>query len=472
MNEPVAETALPMQGLRIESLSAGFQSTTVLHDLTLELPRLGVIGLLGPSAVGKSTFLRTLSRWNEALPSFWRSGRLFLDDVDILTEISPEQCRRKICLLSQKARLYTASILENAIAEIHNGEPLTRDEKFALAHRALEPLGLWESLEPILGQPVLDLTIGRQRSLSIARLAAPQPDYLLIDEPLRDISDEDAEGICDILGRLSQTRGVLLVTHNLRNARRLCDHVLLMVDGYLIENLPAEEYFTQPHTGLGRIFLKSGNCPSLKGWLEESGEPDIWNTTRVPVVPPAQEKAPQQDRVAKSQPPSSPVAQARPGGFHWVVEGSLGGMQRPGLLQDLETDLDALVTLRCRVLVTLTEDPLTETVTPEIEEQLSNLDITLVHFPIVDMQVPTAESALELLIQIQLWIGEDRPTVVHCKAGLGRTGTILACFLVLRGASSVQAIDEVRSINPYYIQSDEQLEFIDRFGAFLEGRTS
>ena len=446
------EAAAP-RGLIIEHLSAGFQSQTVLHDLTLVLPRRGVVGLMGPAGVGKSTLLRSLSRWNDPLPSYWRQGRMSLDGCDLFRDISSEECRRRICLLSQKARLYTASVLDNAIAEIRGDTLLTREEKYELARRALEPVGLWESLKSGLESPVLDLPIGRQRALSIARLAAMKPAYMLIDEPLRDISEEEAEVICSILGRLAEVCGVLLITHNLRTARRLCDRVLLLVDGYLIEDLSAEEFFDRPKTGLGRIFIQQGNCPSLKGWLSESGEPDLWTGTGT--------------GEADAPVSSAEVDEPRPGGFHWVIEHALGGMQRPGLLQSLEVDLDALTALRCRVLVTLTEGPLEE-VEPGITERLGKLGIRLVHFPIPDMEAPEPEDALRLCREVLGWIDQGLATVMHCKAGLGRTGTMLACALVARGESPVQAVDAVRSINPYYIQSDEQLSFIGDFGGYLD----
>lgn len=152
---------------------------------------------------------------------------------------------------------------------------------------------------------------------------------------------------------------------------------------------------------------------------------------------------------------------ARPGGFHWVIRGRLGGMQRPGLLRDEEEDLRALSSLGARYLVSLTEEPFPK-------ERLSRYGVVGIHFPILDMGVPELAAAAQLVSAIDGHIEAGMPTVLHCKAGLGRTGTLLACLLVYRNFSAVGATHEVRSVNPLYIQSEAQLEFVSRFAEYLE----
>jgi atypical dual specificity phosphatase len=137
-------------------------------------------------------------------------------------------------------------------------------------------------------------------------------------------------------------------------------------------------------------------------------------------------------------------------------------MQQPGLLRDLESDLKALRQLGCRRLVTLTEDC-------QNQERFAHYQIDVAHFPIPDMGVPALSEAKSICGRISSWMDAGDATVLHCKAGLGRTGTMLACTLVRRGEHPVRAIETVRSINPYYIQSPEQLAFISAFSRFLEG---
>lgn len=412
--------------IAIENLNVGYQQRQVLSDINLRIPDRGIVALLGPGGVGKTTLLRTLARWNDALPSFWFEGDIRLDDTSLLTGMPREQTHRLVPMLAQKATLYTATVVDNAIDSVRPSRPLGPAEKMALAHEVLAPLGLWEEYEELLPAPVLELSIGQQRRLSIARLVASGARCLLVDEPLRDLSPADTVATARVLRRRARDHAIVLVTHNQHVARELADTVCLITAGRVVETGPCAEFFSGPSTELGQEFVRSGNC-----WPKQGAE-----------LGPVEFDAPM------------------PGGFHWVLPGLLGGMQRPGLLGDEVTDLMALRRLGCQVLVTLTEEPYSH-------ELLEGSGLRRVHFPIVDMQAPSLADAHLLCQQVARWLDLGMPTVVHCKAGLGRTGTMLACTLVYRGDTAVHAIEQVRSINPYYIQSAEQLAFIAEFAGYL-----
>lgn len=416
--------------LSIRGFRAGFGKKEILAGIDLDLPRCGVHGLLGPAGVGKSTLLRTLARFNEKMPSFWFEGRVDFEGQDLLRGIEAEESQRRLVLLSQKARLYTASVLENAISEVRPDRPLSLPDKRQMARLVLSKAGLLDALEEHLDRPAVSLSIGWQRMLSVARLLGGSAEALLADEPLRDITDQEAEQLGQLLRRLGRDRCILLVTHNHRTAKELCDNVYLLTAGRIVESGTAQRFFSQPRTELGRDFVKLGNC-----WPEAEKKP--------------RRRRPRQSRLV------------RPGGFHWILKDQLGGMQRPGLLQNEEDDLLALVDLHCHYLVTLTEHPYSGA------DRLPTLGIDSVHFPIEDMGVPHLQAAKDLCRKIDRWIRRGDVAVLHCKAGLGRTGTMLACALVYRGLDAVRAVDRVRGVNPRYIQSEVQLEFIHEFEEYL-----
>lgn len=423
--------------LRIEHLDAGFQGLTVLHAVSFSLQHRELMALMGPAGTGKSTLLRTLGRWNDLHPTFWHRGQAWHEGRDLLSWEPAETCQRAFPLLAQKARLYTASVLDNAIAEMVGEERLGTAAKRELAHQALAPWGLWDGFVDQLERPVFSLSIGRQRMLSIARLLAGGAHCLLLDEPLRDIAEEDGPQLAGLIRLVAAERSVLMVTHNLRVARTLSTEVCLLVSGRVIEKGPTDAFFSAPQSALAKDFVRLGSCPPVRPETEE------------------EEMAAEEE-----EPPPASALALRPGGFHWVLEGRLGGMQRPGLLQGEAEDLAGLRALGCKVLVSLTRSAFPA-------DKLRALDIEGTHFPIRDMGVPSCEGARKICRQIAGWIDNGRPTVLHCKAGLGRTGTMLACVLVYRGENPVRAVHRVRAVNPYYIQSTEQLSFIDRFASFL-----
>jgi len=137
---------------------------------------------------------------------------------------------------------------------------------------------------------------------------------------------------------------------------------------------------------------------------------------------------------------------------------------RPGIVATLEHDLDGLRRLGVSTLVTLEES---RTVDPSL---LAPLQMASIHFPILDMGAPRLEDAEELCRRIDQLVALGEVVAVHCRAGLGRTGTMLAAQLVFDGESAVGAIERVRRLNPSCIQSDAQVQFLSSFESFLRGR--
>jgi len=142
-------------------------------------------------------------------------------------------------------------------------------------------------------------------------------------------------------------------------------------------------------------------------------------------------------------------------GFRWIIEEKLAGSARPGLLDPFAEDMAFLASRGVRWIITLTEQPLSPSATEfGFHEQ---------HFPISDMGFPTPRSANELCSQIIERMERSEPVLLHCKAGLGRTGLMLACCLVALGKGAEEALNEVRKINPNYVQTASQESFIKHF---------
>jgi atypical dual specificity phosphatase len=306
---------------------------------------------------------------------------------------------------------------------------------------------------------------------------------------MADLDDEQAAPILDLVRRQCEQRAVLLVTHHLRRARTVSDRVALMVRGRIIEEGRAADFFERPHTEALRTFLRTGSCDVLplepdasgddRGVVEDaaapSGDPELdvewvgadeiagWSEALEEVEDPA----PPEPVVADVLEPRDSFESARrgPTGFRWVVGGRLGGSPRPGGLRDIEDDLEALCRVGTDCLITLTE-------TEVDSEAVRRYGLRHLSFPIVDMEPPSISRAVAMCARVQDYLRRDETVVFHCRAGIGRTGTMLAAMLVWNGVGATEALARVRRCESSYVQSREQEEFLTDFANSLHRQAS
>lgn len=435
LNSDAALDADASQGhiLELRDYGIAFRETIVLAGISLRVPARGMLVLLGPGGAGKSTLLRTLAGFNDAHPALRTWGTALYAGRPL-----SEECRP--ALVAQKARLLMASVHENLVGEIPERHTLTRVQQRDLAIRLLKRSALG-ALADRLDDSVSDLSLGTQRRLAIARTAASSPWLLCVDEPTAELSEEDAQLIIELLRCEARRRAVLVVTHNQIHAHHLGGHAVLLAGGRIQESGLTQQLLDAPRTQAGRDFRRTGSCdvPSPNARPE-----DLAPDASVPPPPPPEA------RVVRSE-------SFGPRGFRWLRRGVLGGTPRPGVVADLKYDLEALRRVGVTVLIAMSD----KSVAPDV---LAPYGIRVIAAPVPDMGAPTPAAAAALCRQVAELIQSGEVVAVHCEAGLGRTGTQLAAQLIWEGWTPLGALEEVRRIEPRWVQSETQVEFLRAFG--------
>ncbi len=424
--------------LSLAQYGVRFGDKVVLGSVDLEVPPIGPFVLLGPAGTGKSTLLRSLAGFNDRNPRFVAWGRADYNGSAVADGNRP-------ALISQSARLVMATVAENLIHNLPGRRRLTPLQQRDTAAAICAEHGIPEFRDR-LDETVVELSIAEQRTIALVRLAAAEPPLLCIDEPTTDLEDDEAERLLERIAVEAESRAVLVVLHNQRHARRLGGHCGLLVGGFMVESGSTADLLDAPTTEMGRRLVRTGTChaPSPDADPEE-------------LAPEAPRPRPLPESAA---PPVVPESRG-PTGFLWLRPGRLAGTPLPGVVHPLEYDLDALQRMGVTLLVSLTQEP------PD-EKALRAHGIRVVSSPITDMCPPGLTQAWELCARIEKALADGEVIAVHCRAGLGRTGTILACFCVWEGMEALDALEEVRGIDARWVQSEEQLQFITQFAETVQ----
>jgi atypical dual specificity phosphatase len=297
---------------------------------------------------------------------------------------------------------------------------------------------------------VVELPLGIQRLLAILRVAAAGPKLLCIDEPTTDVDEENAARILKYIKKESKKRALMVVLHNQRQAKILGGYTVLLAGGWAQEMQPTEDFFATPLSLPAKDFVRSGNC-TVPSPNAKPGEISEEHKAQIRPVPAGARKY------------KSHVLGPR--GFLWLRKNALAGSPRPGLLKDVECDLKALKRVGVTHLVSLTEKDI------DISK-CNQYGIEVIRSPMPDMQAPSNKQAIELCEQITCLLNASKVVTVHCRAGLGRTGTILAAQLIYEGNSAISALEKARSIEPRWVQSEVQVQFLQEFESFVKSMKS
>lgn len=391
--------------LDLQLFSVHRRGKPVVRHTSLSVQSPGLLFIVGSGGAGKSSLLAALAGGDRENILHMGAARLDGEELGV--------AGARAIWVRQHAQLEGEELLEATLAGLLQMPP--RDLPAWLHGHDLG------EVVPRLGAPCATLSRSLRRLLAILAGLHFEAPLVLVDEPGAGLIESHAARVCSRLHELSSRCMVLVATHNRQECLALGGHTALLAGGSIQELARTEEFFTAPISAAARTYVETGNCnlPSERGRIDD--------------------------------------------GMWWVVPGLLCGMSRPGLMASAETQYRRLAGAGIRWLVCLEER------CDYAIAQARAHDITHLHFPVPDMAPPSFNQAVDLCRHAEHPIRNNQGLAMHCRAGLGRTGTALALIQVWFGDAADGAVAKVRRANPMAIQSEAQLRFVYEFADRIRG---
>ena len=244
--------------IQVKNLNAYYGKQQALKNVNIEIPKNQITVIMGPSGCGKTTLLKTFNRFFELTENTSIEGEVLVDGQNIYdSDVDVTEVRKVVGLLAQRPSPLPMSIYDNVVygMNIHKMKKDRREYKAAVRHY-LEIAGLWEEVQKRLHDPATSLSIGQQQRLCLARGLAVEPEIILGDEPTSALDPISSQNIEKRLLDLKHQYTTVIVTHTLRQAKRLADYVIYMYLGEVIEAGTATEVFTNPQHERTKQYLE------------------------------------------------------------------------------------------------------------------------------------------------------------------------------------------------------------------------
>lgn len=233
--------------ISIRGLDFHYGRQRALEAIDLAIPDRRVTAFIGPSGCGKSTLLRCLNRLHDLYPRQRAAGSILLDGAEILGPgVDLQLLRRRVGMVFQSPTPFPMSIYDNVAFGVRLYEALGRRQLDARVAWALGKAALWDEVRDRLDERAANLSGGQQQRLSIARAVALRPEVLLLDEPTSALDPIATAAVEELLRELARDYTLVLVTHNLHQARRVADRTAFLYLGRLIEEGPTARLFDHP----------------------------------------------------------------------------------------------------------------------------------------------------------------------------------------------------------------------------------
>ena len=231
-----------------------------LQNISVEI-RTGIItGLIGPSGCGKTTLLRCFNRINETYGNVTTTGEITILDKNIYdADVAPGELRRAVGMVFQRPNPLPISIYKNVLfglrVHVRRGH-ISKARQDEMVESSLREVDLWDTVKDQLTKKATGLTLEQQQKLCIARLLPLKPRIILMDEPCSALDAEGTERIEDLLATLRGKFSIVIVTHNMAQARRASDECIYMLLGEIIEHGETSQIFFSPQREETEMYIE------------------------------------------------------------------------------------------------------------------------------------------------------------------------------------------------------------------------
>lgn len=246
--------------IQTENLTLQYGQKTAFANVNLSVNAGEILALVGPSGCGKTSFLSCLNRLTDMVPQCRVKGRIRIGNLEVLNaKINTIALRRQVGMIFQKPNPFPLSIWRNLELPLREHGIRDRHQIDEIIETSLKDVGLWDEVKDRLQTSALALSGGQQQRLCIARALGLQPEVLLLDEPCSALDPISSGVIEDLITSLRQRYTLLIVTHNLAQAKRIANKVALFWVqegvGKLIESGSVEQIFDHPQHPLTAAYV-------------------------------------------------------------------------------------------------------------------------------------------------------------------------------------------------------------------------
>ncbi len=249
--EPETSRAQETLAIQTRGLNLWYGDFQALYDVNLDIRKGIITSLIGPSGCGKTTFLRSINRINERLGYVTTEGSIEVYGHDIYAEgVELAQVRKQVGMVFQRPNPLPISIRNNILfgLGLHGGPGgrLHKSEKDEIVEKALSQVLLWDTVKDKLDNKATELSLEEQQKLCIARLLPVKPTVLLMDEPCSALDPKGTEAVEELIWDLSGDYTIVIVTHNMAQARRASNECIFMLLGKVVEHADTAGMFVTP----------------------------------------------------------------------------------------------------------------------------------------------------------------------------------------------------------------------------------